>query len=154
MSGAALAEPGEPLPPPLPPAPPRAEAPQISVAPTLSYLQLAKAYRSAQRLHQYRYRVYPEQVRQLEDAIDLTQAEAAVLADRLRHYRQFATFGNDSSAYTGAQDTRLALLAVDQRLRRLERARDGLSRERRSTLLLLQLEHLELLEELRQQQAR
>lgn len=117
----------------------------------LSYLQLAKAYRSAQRLHNYRYAAYPEQVRRLDAAIELTHAEAAVLTDRLRHYQQFASFGSDSPAYTAAQNTQLALMAADEQLRQLQRKRNLLSRQRRSTILSLQIEHLELLKQLKQQ---
>lgn len=138
------------------PAPP-ARVPQASARTTartaapLSSLELAKAYRSAQRLHHYRYMAYPEHVRQLDAAIALSRAETAVLADRLRHYQQFASFGSDSSAYTAAQNTRLALLVADEQLRQLRRERDLLSRQRRSTILSLQIEHLERLEQLRRE---
>ncbi|MBX3434209.1 MAG: hypothetical protein KF847_12875 [Pirellulales bacterium] len=74
-----------------------------------------------QRLHDYLYFIYPQYVAALQDHIQLAQREVDVLAARVKAYRPFESFRQNSPTWTAEQDAQLALLAAEQRLRMLRR---------------------------------
>ena len=77
--------------------------------------QLAKL-----RMHEYRFVTLPRQRRFLDDQMEATRAEIALLHRRLRDYRPFLQVGQYSPVRTAAESHHLALIAAKQRLRQLE----------------------------------
>ncbi len=112
---------------------------------TLS-VALLEAYREYQQaklqMHEYRFVTLPQQRRQLDDQIKLTEAERAVLHRRLRDYRPFLQVGRYSPVRTAAESHYLALIAAEQRLRQLKDERVALLRLSRQRSQLLRLDLL------------
>ena len=114
------------------------------VAGQIVSLQLIDAHREYQlaklALHEYRFVTLPEQRRQLDDEIDLTRTELAVLDRRLRDYRPFLEVGDYSPVRTAAESHHLALVAAGQRLRHLQEQRIARLRLTRQQIQLYQLD--------------
>lgn len=120
-----------------------AVSPALSQIVTLELIQAHQEYQLAKlRMHEYRFVTLPQQRRNLEDQIKFAKAEIAVLNRRLRDYRPFLRVGEFSPVRTFAEDRRLALVDVEQRLGRLKNERIGLLRLTRQQNQLYQLDVL------------
>ena len=124
-----------------------AGVPQRKAVGQIVTVDLIRAHREYQlaklRMHEYRYVALPRQRRDLDDQINSTKAEIAVLRRRLRDYRPFLQVGQYSPARTAAENHQLGLIAAEQRLRQLQDDRLGLFRLTRQNNQIYRLDVLE-----------
>lgn len=115
--------------------------PAIVITPEL--VEAHQAYQLAQmRWQQYRFVDLPRQRQLLNDQLRFGEEQLKVLRRRNRDYRPFLRVGEYSPVRTAAEDNRLALLAVEQDVRRLRLERINLMRFSRHDARQYQLDVL------------